>query len=172
MKEKSGSRGSDPAGPQGTMIFRPGELSELLPAAAGADGNDAERPRLVGLHGAYEGRDFLLRRGRTLIGRRASNDIVLEAAGVSALHAWIVQEDGRFRVINALSTNGTFVNGGKVHEAALADGDLIRFGEVELCFRAGSSGGRLARLRGSWRLLVAGMLVIALAALAAWALVR
>src|SRR3546814_7505610 len=35
------------------------------------------------------------------------------------------------RVMNMLSTNGTFVNDQKVHEATLVHGDRLRFGTVE-----------------------------------------
>jgi pSer/pThr/pTyr-binding forkhead associated (FHA) protein len=35
-------------------------------------------------------------------------------------------------VVDLKSTNGTFVNGKRVHKAQLADGDKLRVGRVEL----------------------------------------
>jgi hypothetical protein len=157
-------------GPQGTMIFRPGDLPIAGSGDSGPDHPVSGQPRLVGVSEGFEGRIFMLRPGRTLIGRRATSDIVLDAGSVSALHAWIVQERDGFRIINALSTNGTFVNGRKVHEASIADGELIRLGQVELRFHSGQDSkrrGAIGALIRTWPWLLAG---IAIVAFAGWAL--
>lgn len=157
-------------GPQGTMIFRPGDLPIAGAGDSGPDHLDARQPRLVGVSEGFEGRIFVLRPGRTLIGRRATSDIVLNAGSVSALHAWIVQERDGFRIINTLSTNGTFVNGRKVHEAPIVDGDLIGLAQVELRFHSGQDTkrhGAIGALVRVWPWLLAG---IAIVAFAGWAL--
>lgn len=146
MGNKFRHRDTDAAGPQGTVLFRPEDLPLAAPALH-EDGPDANRPRLTGIGAPFEGRSFVLRRGRTLIGRRPNNDVVLAEPSVSAQHAWIIDEGSRYRVINALSTNGTFVNERKVHEAMLLHGDRVRFGTAEFLFEAGRPPTWLDRLR-------------------------
>ncbi len=48
---------------------------------------------------------------------------------VSRKHAEIVREGNRFKVVDH-STNGTYVNGKRVQEAFLKDGDVLAFAEV------------------------------------------
>lgn len=170
MNEDTRSIKRTAAGPQGTMIFRPGDLPITGSDDAGRGPLDSRQPHLVGIGGGLEGHVFPLRAGRTLIGRRATSDVVLNAVSVSALHAWIVQERDGFRIINALSTNGTFVNGNKVHEASIVDGDLIGLGQVELRFHSGRGAkpsGLTGSLARSWPWLMAGAAVVAFSA---WAL--
>ncbi len=167
MKPSQPPANPPPSGPQGTMIFRPGDLPAAAPEDVWAGADPADSPRLIGVGGGFDGRAFPLRPGKTLIGRRSSSDIVLDTPGVSALHAWIVEDRGQFRIINALSTNGTFVDGIKVHDTPLADGALLRLGDVELRFRAG----RRARQRHLFRQpLVWALSGLVLAAVLSWAL--
>lgn len=51
-----------------------------------------------------------------------------DLAIVSRKHARIIREGNRFKLFDH-STNGTFVNGKKVHEAYLKDGDVLIFAE-------------------------------------------
>jgi pSer/pThr/pTyr-binding forkhead associated (FHA) protein len=51
-----------------------------------------------------------------------------DLAIVSREHAWIKREGNRFKVINK-SRNGTFLNGKRVEEAYLKDGDVLMFAE-------------------------------------------
>ncbi|MBN2450293.1 MAG: FHA domain-containing protein, partial [Lentisphaeria bacterium] len=74
--------------------------------------------------------------GTYVLGRGRDCDITLEHPGVSREHVRLEQgADGRWRVADAGSSNGTFVNGERVEAAVLADGDLLRIGSVALCFR-------------------------------------
>jgi RsiW-degrading membrane proteinase PrsW (M82 family) len=62
------------------------------------------------------------------VGRDPSNDLVLaEAAGVSRYHAEIRLVAGAWRVVDLKSSNGTFLSGKRVTEAAIGDGDEIQF---------------------------------------------
>jgi len=60
-----------------------------------------------------------------------------EAAIVSSRHALIQSRGGVWRIVDAGSTNGTFVNGCRIDEAELTDGALVRLGaggpEFEFC---------------------------------------
>jgi len=64
------------------------------------------------------------------IGRKPSNHLKFPAdfTNISRDHAEIVREGNKFRLIDH-STNGTFVNGKRVQEAYLRDGDVLMFAE-------------------------------------------
>ena len=65
-----------------------------------------------------------------LIGRHPSCHVLFpkDVAIVSRRHAQIVREGNRFKLIDQ-SANGTFVNGKRVKEAYLKDGDVLIFAE-------------------------------------------
>jgi pilus assembly protein CpaF len=69
------------------------------------------------------------------IGRAAGNDVVLASATVSSKHARLWSEKGAWIIADQKSTNGTFVNGARVEDAALLkDGDEVQVGEFRLRF--------------------------------------
>jgi soluble lytic murein transglycosylase-like protein len=73
----------------------------------------------------------------TRVGRSPENDVVIADAGiVSARHLEISKEGGAYYVRDLNSTNGTFVNGERVTEAALEPPCSIRLGNdgPELAF--------------------------------------
>ena len=73
------------------------------------------------------------RDGQSLrIGRSPAADILLEDPSVSRRHAVIVHRDGRTVVLDDRSLNGVYVNGRRVGEATLRDGDAIVIGHVSL----------------------------------------
>ncbi|HSH84338.1 MAG TPA: FHA domain-containing protein [Guyparkeria sp.] len=130
------------AGPQGTMLFQADDLraqAEQIESSSSDRASVAE-PVLEGVSPDIEGQRFTLRVGRQTIGRRADNDIVLDEPSVSSSHAWILNQQGHHVVMNMLSTNGTFVNDQRVHEATLKHGDRIRLGQVELVFLTREAG--------------------------------
>lgn len=72
------------------------------------------------------------------IGRSTENDLVLaNDVKVSRRHAEMVYRQGTWWIRDRGSRNGTWVNGEKVGEVAVSDGDRIRIGGVDLLFRAG-----------------------------------
>jgi DNA-binding NtrC family response regulator len=68
------------------------------------------------------------------IGRDPSNQVVLNDDFVSGRHARIERKPHGFLIRDLRSRNGTFVNGARVLEAMLNDGDGLRIGHSELCF--------------------------------------
>ena len=64
----------------------------------------------------------------TRVGRSAENDIVVDAAMVSARHLEIRKDGDAYRVQDLNSTNGTYVNGQRITEAALEAPCVIRLG--------------------------------------------
>lgn len=67
--------------------------------------------------------------GETLwIGRDPQNDASFPHPFVSRRHARIERSGSRYRIIDAESRHGTFVNGERVRERLLADGDRVQLG--------------------------------------------
>jgi hypothetical protein len=124
------------SGPQGTQLLSVAQLQRFShDQDAILDGHASTRePVLQGCSGALAGRRFTLHAGRQTVGRRTDNDIVIEDPSVSAAHAWIINHDRHHMILNTLSTNGTFVNDKRVHEATLRHGDTVRLGQVEFLF--------------------------------------
>jgi hypothetical protein len=73
------------------------------------------------------------------IGRAPNNHIRLVRPGVSRHHATIVAHPGGYTLRDLGSQNGTFLNGDRVTEAPLSDGDRIWVGDVELVYRVNQS---------------------------------
>ncbi|HEV7221143.1 MAG TPA: sigma 54-interacting transcriptional regulator [Pirellulales bacterium] len=71
---------------------------------------------------------------QTRIGRGAECTIMLTDALCSRVHAVLARENGSWRVRDANSRNGTFVNGQKIDEAVLGEGHQLRVGSTEFVF--------------------------------------
>jgi hypothetical protein len=69
---------------------------------------------------------------RVRIGRGLDNEVVLDDASVSRHHAEITREDGVTEVRDLGSTNGTWINAGRVEVALVEPGDQLAFGAVHL----------------------------------------
>jgi len=69
------------------------------------------------------------------IGRDQKNDLVLESKIVSRGHAQIVTAKEGLAIVDLDSHNGTFVNGTRIKEAPLQDGDEILIGEILLLYQ-------------------------------------
>jgi len=94
-------------------------------------------PGLVVVHGAEIGRRHPLPAGGLVIGRDPLQvGLVLADPAVSARHCAVEleAENGAFRVADLGSRNGTYVNGEKVAERTLVEGDKIFVGETVLRF--------------------------------------
>lgn len=72
-----------------------------------------------------------------VIGRVESNHLRIDSTRVSREHASILGRQGSLWVKDLGSTNGTFVNGQRVQEAQLEDGDVLHVADAEFLFRAG-----------------------------------
>ncbi len=69
------------------------------------------------------------------LGRDLANHIILEDEFASTRHTRIERKtDGGFLLRDLRSRNGTFVNGARIMEALLSDGDRIRIGQTDLFF--------------------------------------
>ena len=68
----------------------------------------------------------------THLGRGIAADIRIDDATVSRRHAVIVRDKEAVRILDDRSMNGVWVNGMRVTEAVLSDGDEILLGRVPL----------------------------------------
>ncbi len=66
------------------------------------------------------------------IGRGLNADLHLDESSVSRRHAILVPRTNGARVLDDRSSNGTFVNGRRVQQADLSNGDVIVIGRVVL----------------------------------------
>lgn len=92
------------------------------------------RARLVARGGEHEGKAWYLNRNRTTIGRGTDNDIVLLDIAVSRHHLRIDRHGDGFRLLDLQSGNGTYINGRRVLDAELYDGDAVEVGNTVLGF--------------------------------------
>jgi len=91
-------------------------------------------PRVVAMSGSSKGEIYLLKSGKTTVGRDNSNSVQIGDATVSKKHCAIESRDSGFELVDLESHNGTFVNGVPVKRRSLAHGDVIRVGTSEFVF--------------------------------------
>lgn len=100
--------------------------------AAGAQSG----PATCELTDTKTGRTWRIGVPSTVIGRdESSADLVLNDTNVSRRHAELKRLGGVWVITDLGSTNGTRVNGLRVNEEELADGDTVTLGLVNLSFR-------------------------------------
>jgi SARP family transcriptional regulator, regulator of embCAB operon len=108
---------------------------DLLPVAPGAPSTRVRSSR-VQVQGWLIMGDLVvpLARPVTTIGRLPTNGVVVADPDVSRHHADIRRNKSGFVLVDVGSTNGTSVNGQRVAEHRLRDGDEIQVGESSLVF--------------------------------------
>ena len=83
--------------------------------------------------------DFVPGGRRINVGRATDNDLHLNHASVSKIHASLKMDNlGTLLVADTGSTNGTHINGQRIpygEARPINDGDLVAFGDVEVRFR-------------------------------------
>jgi len=86
--------------------------------------------RLTHIAGGYAGRQEVLSKDRITFGRAPDNDVRLSPQDVraSAHHAVVCVTPEGVIVEDLNSTNGTYVNGVRVHRARIRSGDVLQFG--------------------------------------------
>jgi len=92
--------------------------------------------RLVCVSTNFPGQEWKLDRTLMVIGRTEDNDVVVNHRSISRHHARIVEENGRYTIIDLESSNGVRVNGEEYGRVELRRGDLIDLGHVRLRFVA------------------------------------
>jgi pSer/pThr/pTyr-binding forkhead associated (FHA) protein len=73
---------------------------------------------------------------RRAVGRGAENDIAVDDASVSKMHAaFVLNSDKKLMVADTGSTNGTFINNSRIAYGkafVVNDGDIVKFGNIEV----------------------------------------
>src|SRR5690606_37003971 len=125
------------AGANKTKFIDPAQMKQMAnaappPAMPGA----VEGPHLQVVSGSRTGLNIRLAVGDSgnaewTIGSQADREVQFSDSGVSALHDKIVNEGERWKVLDQMSANGTFVNGKRANVGYLASGDRVRFRPVE-----------------------------------------
>ncbi|MCA9533974.1 MAG: FHA domain-containing protein [Myxococcales bacterium] len=87
--------------------------------------------RLQQTYGAHTGRSVTFDHGPVRCGRQPDNELALDPNAdldASGYHAELVRDGRQWKLTDTKSRNGTWVNGQRVVQATLADGDEIEFG--------------------------------------------
>jgi pSer/pThr/pTyr-binding forkhead associated (FHA) protein len=92
----------------------------------------AEPGRYLEVQGAGETLLVPVGAGVTHVGRGLSADLHLDEGSVSRRHAILVRRGSGARILDDRSANGTLVNGRRVTQADLRNGDVIVLGRVVL----------------------------------------
>ena len=90
--------------------------------------------KLLVLSGPLKDSTIPLAEGEITIGREGTNGISVADPSVSRKHCQIIGADGRFRMRDLESRNGTLVNGTAVAEHWLRHGDMIAAGDSSFLF--------------------------------------
>ncbi|MDG1894983.1 MAG: ATP-binding protein [Fuerstiella sp.] len=91
---------------------------------------------LLVINGPNRGARFDIARNDALvIGRSVGTHIRVDDTEMSRQHAEVLEHRGAYRVVDLESANGTFVNGRRVTEHTLVNGDSIRLGATVLTFQ-------------------------------------
>jgi pSer/pThr/pTyr-binding forkhead associated (FHA) protein len=91
-----------------------------------------EPGRYIEVQGPHEALLIALKEGVTHVGRGLAADLHLDENSVSRRHATLVNRPGGVRVLDERSSNGTLVNGRRITQADLHDGDVLAIGRVQL----------------------------------------
>ena len=86
-------------------------------------------PRLAAIVGPLKGSIIDLGPGCLSVGREKGNQVCIKSSAVSRRHCEIVHKDGRFKITDLESSNGTFVNDVPVQQRWLEHGDRVRIGD-------------------------------------------
>lgn len=97
------------------------------------------------VQGRNEGREHIISKPRTVIGRNELSDIPLFGdTNIAPAHAVIEMQAGRHVLHDGGTPAGTAVNGQAVKMAQLKDGDIIQIGSMRLEFREKATASRIA----------------------------
>lgn len=124
----------------GTAFFSKDSLPGLQPHSDEKSVSQQEavaEPTLIGTSDPIVGLRFqLIGEGKDQweIGRSPNADVMINHESVSSAHAQIINEAGRWKVVDLMSANGTYASGKKCLTGYLSSGDLVCFGSVECVF--------------------------------------
>lgn len=158
MSENNHQNETSKTGPQGTQVFELDEVNKMIAKEIIESKSDnANMPALIGVSNDVIGQQYILRKNKIEVGRRPSSDIVLTEASVSSMHAQIIGDAGEWKVLNLLSSNGTFVNGEKIADKQIVEGDMIGFAGSEFVFSMVEDDLPSTPTKSNWTLVLVGL---------------
>ncbi|HXX94945.1 MAG TPA: FHA domain-containing protein, partial [Planctomycetota bacterium] len=80
------------------------------------------------------------------VGRSRQNHVKLLTEQASRQHCKLVRTEKGYRIVDGNSSNGTHVNGQRITEKDLTDGDAITVGNAALIFHSGEPSKPVPRL--------------------------
>ena len=91
---------------------------------------------LVVLNGKTKNTVYTFHEGKNKIGTGMDCEIRIRHSGLSRHHAMLkATENGKYYVTDLNSVNGSFVNNFQVSNREIIDGDIVKFGDLELKFK-------------------------------------
>ncbi len=98
------------------------------------------------LAGKNEGKDYIISKPLTVLGRDERADVPLFGdPSLAPQHAAIKMENGRHVLLDGGTPLGSVVNGQRVQQQLLRDGDMIQLGQMRLLFREKATATRVGR---------------------------
>lgn len=94
-------------------------------------GTESATARLEFKIGYLAGQSFILKKDVFRIGRKQDNHLIIDDKTVSGYHSEIIFDGHGYSIIDKDSTNGTYVNGIRVSQQRLQNGDTIKIGSNE-----------------------------------------
>jgi len=131
------------SGEETTITFAPVDATgEILDddLAMALDELSESTAMVVVKRGPNAGSKFVLEGDVTRAGRHPDSDIFLDDITVSRRHAEIVRAGDDYKVRDAGSLNGTYLNRERIDDAPLANGDELQIGKFRLVFFVGGPG--------------------------------
>ena len=95
------------------------QLKKILPGKRG----------LLVVKGPNIGDEFYIEKDEFVIGRSPESDVLLDDITVSRKHALLKKDGNDYRLLDAGSLNGRYLNGSIIEEAILSNGDRIQIGK-------------------------------------------
>ncbi len=95
------------------------QLKKILPGKKG----------LLVVKGPNIGDEFYIEKDEFVIGRSPESDVLLDDITVSRKHALLKKDGNDYRLLDAGSLNGSYLNGSIIEEAILSNGDRIQIGK-------------------------------------------
>lgn len=122
---------------EATMINSESELEQTLhQMTVPISLNETSLPRLV-VHAPDKTWEILLVDDSYSIGRTTGNDLILDYQKISRNHAAVERKGRDFILRDLNSTNGTRVDGDRIEQHRLQNGDTFQIGPTQIVFKSG-----------------------------------
>lgn len=107
--------------------------TSIINLKAAKEDPDRRQACFIVISGSSAGSMFKMTSREMLIGRSKDVDVCIEEEDVSRKHAQVEERsDGQIVITDLNSTNGTFVNGKKIEQHVLNDGDRIQIASTTI----------------------------------------